>query len=110
MLFISVDDFFVKVKDIPRLTKEKEKDLGYQKHHGDTIARDTLIHGYLPFAAAFVRRAPDYIQTLSTVYACIDCLEKSVDQFDFLQNKETFPNYLGKRLRQCITRCICDRY
>ncbi len=110
MLFISSEDFFSKVKNISPLTREEERDLAIRKNGDDTAAQQRLVEKHLPFVSAFVRHAPNYIQTLNTVYACIDCLEKSVDQFNFLQNCETFTHYLGKRLRQCITQCICERY
>ncbi len=110
MIFVSVEDFLSKVKDIPRLTRVEEKALAHQKAEGDKQARETLRLSYLPFVAAFVRRAPREIQTLNTVYACIAALEKGVDSFNFLQDSETFAHHLGWRLRQCITRCLADRY
>lgn len=109
MLFISADDFLNKVKAISPLTPEEEKALAIQKAAGDAAARDKLVHGYLPFVASYILRAPRYLHTLSTVYACIDCLEKSVDSFDFLQSRERFVRPLGQRLRQCLTRCLAHR-
>jgi len=109
MLFIYVEDFINQVKDIPPLTREEERVLARQMIGGDGTARERLVRGYLPFAAAIVRRAPREVQTLHTVYACIAALEKGVDSFNFLQDGETFAHHLGWRLRQCITRCIAEQ-
>lgn len=109
MLFISADDFLNKVKSLSPLTREEEKILAVQKAAGDAAAREKLVQGYLPFTAGFIRRAPRGLRTLNTVYTCIDCLEKSVDSFDFLQDRERFARPLGQRLRHCITRCLANR-
>ena len=109
MFFLSADDFFTKASSIPRLTREEEKALAQQMAAGDKSAREALVRGYLPFVAAYVRRCPPNLQTLSTVYTCIDSLDKAVDQFHFLQESETFIHHLSWRMRQCITKCIADR-
>ena len=109
MYFTSTEDFFKKAEESHRLSREEEKALGLLKSQGDTAARDVLVQGYLAFAASFVRRAPENIRTLNTVYACVDCLEKCVDRFDFTKDGEPFVNHLGNALRRCITRCIAFR-
>jgi len=109
MLFISVEDFFTQVRDMPRVSREEEIVFAQQMASGDPLARDALIRGYMYMAAAYVRRAPRDIRTLSTVYACVTALEKGVDSFNFLQDGETFVHHLSWRLRQCITRCIAHR-
>lgn len=109
MLFISVEDFFTQVRDMPRLSREEEKLLAQRMAAGDRAAREALVRGYMYMAAAYVHRAPQDIRTLSTVYACIAALEKGVDKFNFLQDGETFSHHLSWRLRQCITRCLVDR-
>ena len=109
MLFISLDDFLNTVKTISPLTREEVLLLASQMHDGDEEVRDKLVRGYLPFVATFIRRAPRSIQTLSTVYACIDCLKKSLDRFNFAQDRKPFANYLGRRLRLCIVRCLINR-
>ncbi len=109
MLFICVADFFRAAKAISLPTREEEKALARRMANGDNDARDALIRGYLPIVAAHVHRAPQEIRTLHTVYACIAALEKGVDQFNFLQDGETFLHHLCWRLRQCITRCLVDR-
>ncbi len=109
MLFISVEDFITQARTIPRLSREEEKNLAQRMAAGDNDARDALARGYFFMAVAALKRAPQKIQTLRTVYACIDAIEKGVDQFDFLQDGETFMHHLSWRMRQCITRCIVDQ-
>ncbi len=109
MLFVSMEDFFVQTKDIPRLSRAEEIALAQRMAAGDRAARETLIHSHLPMVAAYVKRAPQQIRTLHTVYACLAMVESCVDRFDFLQDSEPFVHYLGWGLRQCITRCIADR-
>ncbi len=109
MFFLSADDFFNKVSSIPRLSREEEKALARQMAGGDEKARETLIRNYLPYVAACIRRSSKHLQTLHTVYTCIDSLEKGVDQFDFLQDSEAFTHHLSWRMRQCITKCIAYR-
>ena len=109
MLFISVEDFLNQVRTLPRLDREQEKVLAQQMADGDPAAREALIRGNMYLAAAYFRRAPQDIRTLSTVYACVAALEKGVDSFHFLQDGETFAHHMSWRLRQCITRCIANR-
>ena len=108
MLFISAEDFFARAKEMSPLTQEEEQLLSRQMGQ-DPAARERLIRGYLPYVAGCIRRAPQNVQTLRTVYACLDTLEKGVDSFDFQQDQEKFSHHLSRRLRQCITRCIADR-
>ena len=105
MLFISVEQFFSCAKKVPRLTREEEKQCAREMTQ-NSDARDRLIHNYLPQVAAAIRRAPQEIQTLQTVYACILTLEKGVDTFNFLQDSETFSHHLSWILRQCVTDCL----
>jgi len=110
MLFISVDDFLAKVNAAPRLTPEEEKSLAYCILDGDDSAQQTLLQSYIPLVASFVRRAPTEIRTLHTVYACIDAVKKGMEHFNFLQSNRPFAHYVNWHLRQCITRCIADRF
>ena len=110
MIYLSVEDFLNRVREIPRLSREEEKKLAQRMAEGDREARELLVRGYLHMAAAHVRRAPEKIQTLRTVYACVGEVEKGVDSFNFLQEGETFTHHLSWRLRQCVTRCIAQRY
>ena len=106
MLFISADDFFAKASTCSRLPREEEKALVLQMAAGDKNARMALICSYLPFVASRIRRSPRHLHTLSTVYTCIDSLEKAVDCFNFSQDSEPFLHHLSWRMRQCITKCI----
>ena len=110
MIFLSVEDFLAQVREIPRLSREEEKQLARRMAEGDTAAREALVRGYLYMAAAHIHRAPESIKTLRTVYACVDAVQKGVDRFHFLQEGESFAHHLSWRLRQCITACIADRY
>ena len=108
MLFISAEDFLIQAKELPSITQEEERLLAQQMAQ-DPTARERLIRGYLPFVASYIRRAPKHVQTLRTVYACLETLEKGVDSFHFQQDQEKFSHHLSWRLRQCITRCIAER-
>lgn len=108
-LFISVDDFFQKVRSVTRLSRADEKDLALKMKDGDTEARQAIVNSYLPMVASYIHRSPKELQTLETIYSCIQSLEKGVDCFNFLQDSETFTHHLSWRLRQCITRCLVDR-
>lgn len=109
MFFISADDFFAKAGTFSRVTREEEKALARQMADGDKAARETLVQSYLPFVAGYIRRCPRNLQTLYTVYTCIDSLEKAVERFNFLQDSEPFIHHLSWRMRQCLTKCIADR-
>lgn len=108
MLFISVEDFLTQASGIPCLSRDAEKDLAQRMISGDRNAREMLVRSQLPLVAGYVRRAPQKIRTLRTVYVCIAATEKSVDSFNFLQDSETFVHHLSWRLRQCITGCLVD--
>jgi len=110
MLFISVNDFFNKAAKAHRISKEEEKKYALQKADGDAVAREKIISSYLPFVASYIKRAPNNVHTLKTVYCCVRSLEEGVDSFNFLQDNETFSHHLSRRLRQTITSCIVDRY
>ena len=109
MLFISVDDFFQKVRGTTRLSRTDEKDFALKMKKGDAGARQAIVNSYLPMVASYIRCSPKELQTLETIYCCIHSLEKGVDNFNFLQDSETFTHHLSWRLRQCITRCLVDR-
>lgn len=110
MLFISVEDFFQKASEAVHLSRDEEKRLALEMENGNTDARQAIINSYLPMAAAHIRRAPEVLRTLHTVYRFIDSLEKGVDTFRFQQDGESFVHHLSWRFRQCITHCIADRY
>lgn len=109
MLFISAEDFFQKVRDIQKHSAAEEKILAARMKAGDADARQAIVNSYLPMVAANIKRYPKELQTLDTVYTCIQSLEVGVDRFNFLQDSETFTHHLGWRLRQCLTRCIVEK-
>ena len=109
MLFISVDDFFQKARDVIRLSRNDEKKYALKMKEGDMQARQAIVNSYLPMVASYVKRSPKEYQSLKMIYSCVRSLEKGVDTFSFLQDSETFTHHLSWRLRQCITRCIVDR-
>lgn len=108
MLFISAEDFFAQVNEMPLIRREEELRLAREMPQNKD-ARDALIRGYMPMVASAIRRAPKQLHTLKTVYVCLDSLEKGVDGFNFLQDSETFAHHLTWRLRQCIVQCLADR-
>lgn len=106
MLFISVQDFLEQAAAAPRLSRAEEKELAVRMRAGDESAREKLVRSYFPLVAAHIRRAPQRVQTLHSVYSCIKALDLGVDQFNFLQEGETFAHHLAWRERQCLARCI----
>ena len=108
MLFIGIEDFYEKVGEIERIRRDEEKELASKMRNGDGEAREKLIRAYLPFVAAHIRRAPESIRTLNTVYECIASLEKAIDAFNFLQDNEPFTHRLAWCMRQSITKCIAN--
>jgi DNA-directed RNA polymerase sigma subunit (sigma70/sigma32) len=109
MLYISKDDFYQKAKTAVHLTREQEKACALAMSNGDIAARQKIIESYLPQVAAAIRKSPEHIQTLNTVYNALATLEQGVDSFNFLQDSESFSHHLSWRLRQCIVRCIADQ-
>ena len=110
MLFVSFEDFVNKAKEIPLIGREE--DVAYAKNMSAGVldARDHIIRGYLPYVAAHVRRLRKEYQSLELVLRCCVALEKAVDQFDFLQDSESFAHRLSWWLRQTVTRYIADTH
>ncbi len=90
MLFTCAEDFFHKASKIKRLSRQEEKDLFICMKAGDMTARERIIESYLVIVAARIRRLPKDMQSLDLIYSCIQALECAVDQFNFLQEGETF--------------------
>lgn len=109
MIFISLDDFFKKTRDVIQLSRSDEKEYALKMKEGDAEACQAIVNSYLPMVASYIRRSPKELQTLETIYSCIRSLEKGVDGFNFLQDSETFIHHLSWRLRRCIARCLADR-
>ena len=110
MLFIGPDDFFRKVSHIPSISRERELYHAKKMLMGDMQAKESIILGYLPYIASFIRHQPSQNQTLELILRCCIALEKAVDSFDFLQNSEPFSHRLDWYLRQTATAYMADRY
>ena len=108
MLFLGPEDFFEKVRHIPPISRELELHYAKQMALGDTGAREALITGYLPYVAAVLRRGYR-ICTLELILRSYMALEKAVDSFDFLQDREPFSHRLSWVMRQTVTAYIADR-
>lgn len=106
MVFISIDDFYEKVKACKVLTREEEKACALRMKEGDLEAREQMIQSYLPMVASRIKRVPSHMRNLGMVLHCLQMLEKQVDQFDFQQEGETFTHRLSWGLRQAVTRYI----
>ena len=108
MLFINAEDFFTQAAKMSRLSREEERRLAEEMPQ-NADAREQLLRSYYPMVAGYVQRMPENLRTLKSVYICLESLEKGVDSFNFLQDRESFAHHLSWRLRQCITRCIAER-
>lgn len=108
MVYISVDDFCEKVSSFSILNRTEEVECAKQMKNGDAVARERLIQSYMPMVAAQIRHVRPDMQRLGLVYYCLQALEKAVDNFDFLQDSETFSHRLSWHLRQAVTRYIAD--
>ncbi len=109
MLYLSAEDFLEKTRGISPLSREEERVLAEKMQTGDGEAREKLIAGYLPHVAGNIRHLREEYQSLELVMRCIRALEKAVDNFDFLQNSETFTHRLSWALRQTVTAYIAER-
>ena len=109
MLLLCAEDFLEAARKAKRLPRETEKQLALEMKTGCPNARQAIIDSYLPILASHILRLPKKLQTLNTVYRCLQCLEKGVDTFNFQQDIECFSHHLCRRMRQCITACIADR-
>ena len=109
MLYVSLQDFFQKTANLPRLSRDAELALAAAMVSGDLTARAQLVEGYLPMVAGHIRHCKDQLQRLTLVYACLQALERAVDSFDFFQNSEPFSRHLSRYLRQATVRCIAQQ-
>ena len=108
MLFINMEDFFSKANEALYIDREEEKALAARITNGDEEAKEILLKSSLRLVAAMVRRAPENIRTLQTVYACMAVAQKGVETYDPQKSNQPLSRYLSWRLRQCVTRCIAD--
>lgn len=109
MLFISVDDFLQKARDVIRLSRNDEKKLSLEMESASVDDRKAIVNSYLPMVVSYIRCSPKELQTLETIYSCVCSLKKGVDSFNYLQDSETFTHHLSWPLRQYIKRCLVDR-
>lgn len=108
MVYISAEDFCIKARAYPRLSREEELECAQGMKNADAAARQRLIQGYLPMVAGHIKRLPRHMQSVGSVAYCLQALERAVDSFDFFQNGETFSHRLSWHLRQASTRYIAD--
>lgn len=90
------------------MKREDEIECAKKMKDGDALARKRLIESYLPIVAGYVKRSQYYSQSLALVFRCISALEKAVDSFDFLQDREKFSHRLCRILRQEVVRHIAE--
>ncbi len=109
MLFTCVKDFYKKADCIAKLSENEESFYATKMKNGDLEAREKLIFAYLPTVAGYVKRLPEQLQTLDSVYRFIGVLEKAVDGFDFLQDSEPFIHRLSLMLKQSTASIIADK-
>jgi DNA-directed RNA polymerase sigma subunit (sigma70/sigma32) len=106
MLYIHAQDFFEKVSAYKRLSRQEEIAAATAMKQGDAQARQRLMESYLPMVAGHIRRSKPRYRTLTLVYTCLQALEKEVDSFNFLQDREPFAHRLSWRLRRTILEYI----
>lgn len=106
MIFISIEDFFDKTKNLTRMTSEEETECVCLIKGGNTQARERLIESYLPLIASHIKRAKPHLQTLGLVMYYMEALEKAIDSFDFSRGNKAFINYLNRYLRDALVRYI----
>ncbi|MBE6944821.1 MAG: hypothetical protein E7459_01875 [Ruminococcaceae bacterium] len=109
MIFITIEDFYQKAASCQKLTREEEIHYATQMNAGDCAARQKLIESYLPMVAGYVKRTKPHMQTLVLALYCLQALERAVDSFDFLQDRESFTHRLSWWLRQAVTSYIARR-
>ena len=109
MIFINIEDFYAKAAACSVMTREEEVECAKKMQAGDTEAREQLMQSYMPMVAAHIRHTRTELQQLGLVVYCMKALEKAVDSFNFLQDRETFSHRLSWWLRQATTNYIADR-
>lgn len=106
MIFISIGDFYEKVKSCRVLSRQEEIEYAKRMQNGDAAAREALLQSYMPMVAGHIRHAKPHVQTLGLVLYCMQALEKAVDSFNFLQDSESFAHRLSWALRQAVVNYI----
>lgn len=108
MLYIHSDDFFEKASLFHVVTRENELRYAAQMKQGNTEAREMLLHSFLPYLAACLKRFSPEDVTLELVYRYQQALEQAVDSFDFLQNSEPFSHRLNWYLKNAATKYFAE--
>ena len=104
MIYVSIDDFYEKARSCGRLTREEEIECAREMQNGSKAARDRLVQSYIPMVAGHIKRTKPHLQSLGLVLYCVHALEKAVDSFDFLQEREPFSHRLSWYLRQAVVK------
>ena len=86
MYYICVEDFHKISQDVKRLTREEEKLCAAAMKAGDQEARMQLIESYYPMVSGCLKRFPKDLQTIKSLYTCLQSLEQGVDRFNFHQD------------------------
>ena len=103
MLYLSSQDFFDKASECICLSCEEELICAELMKNGDAEARQRIINSYITFVASFVRRHSGKNPSLQFIYRCLQALEKQVDSFDFLYERDQFIHTLSLVLRKEVT-------
>lgn len=109
LLFISVDDFFRRAKQVIPLTRAEMLECAGRMRSGDESAREKLLEGCLPQVARAVGGVPSRFQTLELILRCCISVERAAERFDFRQGGEPFSHRVNWCLRQTMTRYIAEK-
>lgn len=109
MIYIDIQDFFHKAEACKRLSRQEEIDCAIRMKTGDSDARACLIQSYLPIIAGHIKRLPEHMQTLGCALYFKTELERAIDRFDFLQDREPFMNRINWISRQAVTKYLARR-
>lgn len=106
MVYIDIQDFFQKAAACKGLSRQEEIDCAVGMKAGDSDARSRMIQGYLPIIAGHIKRLPEHMQTLGCALFFQAELEKAIDCFDFLQDREPFIDRISRISRQAVTKYL----
>lgn len=109
MIYIDIQDFFQKAAACKRLSRQEEIDCALRMKDGDSDARNCIIQSYLPIIAGHIKRLPEHMQTLGCALYFQAELEKAIDYFNFLQDREPFLNRINRICRQAVIKYITRR-
>ena len=109
MLFTSASDFFEKTAKMKRLSREEEKETAVLMNAGEISARERIIESYLIVVALQIKRLSKDMHSLALIYGCVEALERAVDNFNFLQDNETFMHRLSLITKKEFTNYIAKQ-